>query len=54
MTINIFVLKGNLNEKIVMVRFFFCRVYIIAIQKRQSGLLYESAKFVISTSRSHV
>ena len=28
-------------------------IYIIAIQKRQNGLLYESAKFVISTSRSH-
>ena len=28
MTINIFVLKGDLNGKIVVVRFFFCRVYI--------------------------
>ena len=27
MTINIFVLKGDLNEKIVVVRFFFCGVY---------------------------
>ena len=27
MTINIFVLKGDLNGKIVVVRFFFCRVY---------------------------
>ena len=28
MTINIFVLKGDLNGKIVVVHFFFCRVYI--------------------------
>ena len=28
MTINIFVLKGDLNGEIVVVRFFFCRVYI--------------------------
>ena len=28
MTINIFVLKGDLNGKIVVVRFFFCRVYV--------------------------
>ena len=28
MTINIFVLKGDLNGKIVVVRFFFCQVYI--------------------------
>ena len=28
MTINIFVLKGDLNGKIVVVRFFFCWVYI--------------------------
>ena len=28
MTINIFVLKGDLNAKIVVVRFFFCRVYM--------------------------
>ena len=28
MTINIFILKGDLNGKIVVVRFFFCRVYI--------------------------
>ena len=27
MTISIFVLKGDLNGKIVVVRFFFCRVY---------------------------
>ena len=27
MIINIFVLKGDLNGKIVVVRFFFCRVY---------------------------
>ena len=27
MTINIFVLKGDLNGKMVVVRFFFCRVY---------------------------
>ena len=27
MTINIFVLKGDLNGKIVVVRFFFCWVY---------------------------
>ena len=27
MTIDIFVLKGDLNGKIVVVRFFFCRVY---------------------------
>ena len=27
MTINIFVLKGDLNGKIVVVHFFFCRVY---------------------------
>ena len=27
MTINIFVLKGDLNGKNVVVRFFFCRVY---------------------------
>ena len=27
MKINIFVLKGDLNGKIVVVRFFFCRVY---------------------------
>ena len=27
MTINIYVLKGDLNGKIVVVRFFFCRVY---------------------------
>ena len=29
MTINIFVLKGDLNGKIVVVRFFFCRVYFL-------------------------
>ena len=29
MTINIFVLKGDLNGKIVVVRFFFCWVYNI-------------------------
>ena len=28
MTFNILVLKGELNGKIVVVRFFFCRVYI--------------------------
>ena len=28
MTINIFILKGELNGKIVVVRFFFCRVYL--------------------------
>ena len=28
MTINIFVFKGELNGKIVVVRFFFCRVYV--------------------------
>ena len=28
MIINIFVLKGDLNEKIVLVCFFFCRVYL--------------------------
>ena len=28
MTINIFALKGDLNEKIAVVRFFFCRVYL--------------------------
>ena len=28
MTINIFALKGDLNGKIVVVRFFFCWVYI--------------------------
>ena len=27
MTINIFVIKGDLNGKIVVVRFFFCQVY---------------------------
>ena len=27
MTINSFVLKGDLNGEIVVVRFFFCRVY---------------------------
>ena len=30
MTINSFVLKGDLNDKIVVVRFFFCRVYIFS------------------------
>ena len=35
MTINIFVLKGDLNGKIVVVRFFFCRVYITQIQDSQ-------------------
>ena len=30
MTSNIFALKGELNGKIVVVRFFFCRVYILA------------------------
>ena len=29
MIINIFVLKGDLNGKFVVVRFFFCRVYFI-------------------------
>ena len=29
MTIYIFVLKGDLNEKIVLVCFFFCRVYMV-------------------------
>ena len=29
MAIYIFVLKGDLNGKIVVVRFFFCRVYFI-------------------------
>ena len=28
MTIYIFVLKGDLNGEIVVVRFFFCRVYL--------------------------
>ena len=28
MTINIFVLKGDVSGKIVVVRFFFCRVYL--------------------------
>ena len=32
MTINIFVLKGDLNGKIVVVRFFFCRVYVYEIK----------------------
>ena len=31
MAINIFILKGELNGKIVVVRFFFCRVYIITL-----------------------
>ena len=29
MTINIFVLKGDLNGKIIVVCFFFCRVYLV-------------------------
>ena len=32
MTINIFVLKGDLNGKIVVVRFFFCPVYTVSGQ----------------------
>ena len=31
MTINIFVLKGDLNGKIVVVRFFFCWVYFVSL-----------------------
>ena len=31
MTINIFVLKGDLNGKIVVVRFFFCWVYFLQV-----------------------
>ena len=33
MTINIFVLKGDQNGKIVILRFFFCRVYINTVLK---------------------
>ena len=45
MTINIFVLKGDLNGKIVVVRFFFCWVYIMRDWKKK--LLCENAKNII-------
>ena len=34
MTINNFILKGDLNGKIVVVRFFFCRVYMDLVVKK--------------------
>ena len=37
MTINIFVLKGDLNGKIVVVRFFFCWVYDIGTKISRTG-----------------
>ena len=38
MTINIFVLKGDLNGKIVVVRFFFCRVYNLRTEGLRVGV----------------
>ena len=35
MKINIFVLKGDLNGKIVVVRFFFCRVYTLTFLRNK-------------------
>ena len=37
MTINIFVLKGDLNGKIVVVRFFFCWVYNLRTEGLRVG-----------------
>ena len=37
MTINIFVLKGDLNGKIVVVRFFFCRLYNLRTEGLRVG-----------------
>ena len=37
MTINIFVLKGDLNGEIVVVRFFFCRVYNLRTEGLRVG-----------------
>ena len=34
MKINIFVLKGDLDGKIVVVRFFFCRVYVKVLKEK--------------------
>ena len=41
MTINIFVSKGGLNGKIVVVRFFFCWVYIYVQRKVRIGTIPE-------------
>ena len=40
MTINIFVFKGDLNGKIVVVRFFFCWVYINIIFPERVMVVY--------------
>ena len=37
MTINIFVLNGDLNGKLVVVRFFFCRVYFDTVCNLDAG-----------------
>ena len=42
MTINIFVLKGDLNGKIVVVRFFFCRVYDYIVRCSVVALVEDS------------
>ena len=44
MTINTFVLKGDLNGKIAFVRFFFCRVYIGLWKRDLAALLLLSFK----------
>ena len=44
MTINIFVLKGDLNGKIVVVRFFFCWVYMA--QKEGNSILVRVEKLL--------
>ena len=51
MIINIFEVKGDLNGKIVMVRFFFCRVYIT----EENIKIEINILFLIKTSlRSHI
>ena len=46
MTMNIFVFKGDLNGKMVVVRFFFCRVYT----KSASQICYKESNFIFASS----
>ena len=48
MTINIFVLKGDLNGKIVVVRFFFCWVYISV------DLVHHEIKFRVEVGKGGI
>ena len=46
MTINIFVLKGYLNGKIVVVRFLFCRVYMSCAPHGYKKIYYKSMQAI--------